>query len=113
VERQVFRGISAGRTTNNYGAVIRGIFLNAGRRAAGTQKRDFIESCRENDTRIVPTGNLRGGSDSTERYRQCRSMQSLANMTNRVRTAVVLVEQAAATSEIQQREANQRRANTP
>jgi hypothetical protein len=40
-------------------------------------------------------------------------MQGLANMASRVWPTVVLVQEAAATSEIQQREANQRRANTP
>ena len=39
-------------------------------------------------------------------------MQGLAKMANRIRSAIVLVQQAAAAGEIQQRQAKQSRANS-
>ncbi len=40
-------------------------------------------------------------------------MQRLANMANRVRSAVMLVQQAAAARKVEQRQADQRRADAP
>jgi len=40
-------------------------------------------------------------------------MQRLANMANRIRSAVMLVQQAPAARKVEQRQANQRRADAP
>jgi hypothetical protein len=61
----------------------------------------------------MPTGNLRSGSNSAERYCERWSVKRLANVANRVRPAIVLVQQAAAAREVQQRQADKRRANAP
>ena len=53
----------------------------------------------------MPTRNLWGGSDSAEGDGQYRGVQRLADMANRVWGAMVFVQKAAATREIQQRQA--------
>jgi hypothetical protein len=61
----------------------------------------------------VPTRNLWSGGDSAKSDRQYRCMQRLANVANRIWGAMVLVQKAATAGEIQQRQANQRRAGPP
>jgi hypothetical protein len=61
----------------------------------------------------VPTRNLWCGSDSAEGDGQYRGMQRLADMANRVWPAIVLVQKAATTREIEQRQAQQPSANPP
>ena len=53
----------------------------------------------------MPTGNFRGGSDSTEGDGQYRGVQRLADMTNRIRSAMVFVQKAATACEVEQRQA--------
>jgi hypothetical protein len=62
---------------------------------------------------IVPAGNLWSGSDSAETCRKCRRMQRLADVANRVRAALVLVQQASAGRKKEQGQANQRCADAP
>ena len=85
--------------------------LRGGRCAARAEKRNFIEGRCDNGPRIVPTRNLWSGSDSAESGRQYRSMQRLANMANRIWGAIVFVQKAATSREIEQCQAQQRRAN--
>ena len=59
----------------------------------------------------MPTRNLWSGSDSAEGDGQNRGVQRLADMANRVWGAMVFVQKAAATREIEQRQAEQRRAD--
>jgi len=86
--------------------------LSGGRSAAGAEQRNFIKRSRKDGPRIMPTGNLRSGSDSAECDRQRRSMQRLTDMADGIGSAGVMVPEAATTREIQQRQANQRRACT-
>ena len=86
----------------NYRAVLGGVLLSGGRRAARTQQRNFIKRRRQYGSRIMPTGNLGSGCDSAECDRQRRSMQRLADMANRVWAAIVIVQEAAATGEVEQ-----------
>jgi hypothetical protein len=53
----------------------------------------------------VPTRNFWSGSDSAEGDRQYRGVQRLADMANRVWGAMMFVQQAAATREIEQSQA--------
>ena|SRR5438445_10384633 len=105
MKRQVFGRMHSARKTNNDWADIRCVVLSGGRCAARAEQRNFIKRSRKNGPRIMPTGNLRSGSDSAERDRQRRSMQRLADMANCIRGAVVMVQEAAATGEIQKCEA--------
>jgi len=59
----------------------------------------------------VPTRNLWCGSDSAEGNGQYRGMQRLADMANRFWGAMVFVQKAATTREIEQHQAQQRSAN--
>jgi len=87
--------------------------LSGRRCAAGTEKRNFIEGRYNNGPRIAPTRNLWSGGDTAKSDRQYRCMQRLANVANRIGSAMVLVQKAATAGEIQQRQANQRRAGPP
>ncbi len=81
--------------------------------ATGAEERELVQYSRKNGARIVPAGNLRSGGNSAESDRQRRSVQRLANMANRVRSAVMLVQQAAAARKVEKRQADQRRADAP
>src|SRR5437867_8359433 len=104
MRRRVFRGAHGARRTFGKRAGIGRIVLNGGRCAAGAEKRGLVECSRKNGARIVPSGNLRSGGNSAEGDRQRRSMQRLANMANRLRSAVMLVYKAAAARKVEQRQ---------
>ena len=58
------------------------------------------------------SGNLPRFWDQVHRRSgQCRHVQRLANVANGIRSAIVMVQKAATTHKIQQRQANQRCAN--
>src|SRR5216683_4056 len=87
--------------------------LRGGRCAAGSKYRNFIKGSSNDRPRIVPTGNLRSGSNSAERRDQRRRVQRLADMASVVRSAIVLVQEAAAAGEIQQRQAQHHCGKSP
>jgi hypothetical protein len=87
--------------------------LSGGRCSSGAKNRELVKRDLKNRTRIVPAGNLGSGSDTAENNRERGRMQRLANMANGIRGAMVLVQETAAAGKIQQRQANQRRADAP
>ena len=104
-------GQAGRRRTQDCWADIRRIVLSGGRCAARAEQRNFIKRSRKNGARIVPTRNLWSGGDPGKRDPQRGSMQRLANVANGIRSAIVMVQKAATTRKIQQRQANQRCAN--
>src|SRR6266404_2788940 len=113
MERQAFRRKHLGRRTLTAGQGLDEIALSGWWCATRPENRKFIDGRYNNGPRIVPTRNLWSGSDSAESGRQYRGMQRLADVANRVWPAIVLVQKAATTREIKQRQAQQRSANPP
>ena len=70
-------------------------------------QRNFIQRGGLNCAGIVPAGNFGRCDHHAGGSRQRRRMQRLANMANRVLSGAVLVQEAAAGGEIEQRQADQ------
>jgi len=107
MKRRVFRGALAGRRTLTTGQERDLTVLSGGRCAAGVVQRNFIERDGLNRAGIVPAGNFGCCGRHAYRSRKRRRMQRLANMANRVLSGAVMVQEAAARGEIEEREADE------
>lgn len=73
------------------------------------EDRESIERRDDYGLRSVPAGNLRSGCHPAESCAESGSMQRLADVANRLMSALVLVQKTAAGGEVEQRETDQHR----
>jgi hypothetical protein len=76
-------------------------------------QQNFIQRSGLNGTGIVPAGNFWRCHHHTRGSGQCRRVQRLANMANRILSRAVLVQETAARGEIEQCQAHQSRSASP